>query len=106
MKTWDARKEILVLVALEDGPKHGYEIASHISRASKDFFQLSYGSLYPILHKLEKQEMVLSKWEEGSSGKEKKVYRSTAKGKKQTKSEVDDFKSFIVAFSDLAGVRI
>ena len=105
-KSIDMRKETLILLALNDGPKHGYEIARFLSDSSNDVFSLSFGSLYPILHKLEKNGLVRATWGAGESGKNKKTYNLTAKGKKQRNEEIEGLKTFVSALSNLSGVRI
>ena len=69
-----ARGVFLALLALKDGPKHGYEIAAFIKTKSEGFFSLSFGALYPILHKLEKDQLARASWEEVGGTKQKKVY--------------------------------
>lgn len=105
-KSVDLRKETLILLALNNGPKHGYEIAKFLQESSNDVFTLSFGSLYPILHKLEKSGLVKANWDTESSGKNKKIYNLTSKGRKQRNADLDDFKSFVRAVSNLSGVTL
>jgi len=72
--------EALILTSLEDGPKHGYQLALDLEERGGKRFALKHGTLYPILHDLEKREIIEGAWsDEGPRGK-RKSYRPTAKG--------------------------
>ena len=62
MNDASSRGTFLALLALQDGPKHGYEISTWIEARSRGFFSLSFGALYPILHRLEKEGLVEGAW--------------------------------------------
>ena len=79
--------ELLVLRTLLAGPLHGHGIARHIQRTSADILQVEHGSLYPALHRLEKSGCLTSKWEQGERGRQMRMYRLTAKGRKQLSVE-------------------
>ena len=76
---------ILKIVAL--GPIHGYAIALRVQQISNEVFQLQQGSLYPALHKLEKEKLLSSQWKETETGREAKFYRLTRKGRAQLETE-------------------
>lgn len=86
----------LVLMALLDGPKHGYEISKHIEARSNGFFRMPFGTLYPILHKLEKAELI-----KGEDNGEKKTYKLTALGRKNAAQEVGEFQEYSKAMNRL-----
>jgi transcriptional regulator len=75
--------ELLVLRTLLYGPCHGHGIAKHIQHTSDDVLQVEHGSLYPALHRLEKNGLIASKWEDTPRGREMRMYRLTAKGRRQ-----------------------
>jgi PadR family transcriptional regulator, regulatory protein PadR len=75
--------ELLILRTLLFGPLHGHGIAKHIQRTSEDVLQVEHGSLYPALHRLEKSGCISSKWEQTERAREMRMYRLTAKGRKQ-----------------------
>ncbi|MCB0366135.1 MAG: helix-turn-helix transcriptional regulator [Bdellovibrionaceae bacterium] len=85
------RGTFLVLMALLDGAKHGYEISKYIEERSRGFFRMPFGTLYPILHRLEKEGNVKVKIDDFSGAKSKKVYTLTSSGKKLAKEEVSEF---------------
>jgi DNA-binding PadR family transcriptional regulator len=78
--------EMLVLGALSEGPRHGYQIAMEMAERSNGLFVLQHGTLYPVLHRLEKAKLVRSEWEVGD-GRKRRVYSLTASGRKRLDSE-------------------
>ena len=73
--------EALILSALKSGPKHGYQLALDIEERSGSRFGFKHGTLYPILHKLEKEGLIEGAWsDEGQRGKRKR-YQLTRDGK-------------------------
>src|SRR4029450_2431464 len=75
--------ELLILRTLLFGPLHGHGIAKHIQRTSEDSLQVEHGSLYPALHRLAKSGCIPSRWQQTHRGREMRMYRLTAKGRKQ-----------------------
>ena len=88
---------ILKIVAL--GPIHGYAIALRVQQISNEVFQLQQGSLYPALHKLEKEKLLSSQWKETETGRDAKFYSLTAKGRKQLEAEVENWERLSGAVS-------
>jgi PadR family transcriptional regulator, regulatory protein PadR len=82
-KFFQGTLELLILRTLVFGPLHGHGIARHIQRTSEDVLQVEHGSLYPALARLEKRRCISSKWELGERGREMRMYRLTARGRKQ-----------------------
>jgi transcriptional regulator len=79
--------DMLILQTLQWGPQHGYGISQMIASRSSDVLQVETGSLYPALHRLEKQGWVTSQWKQTESNQRAKFYRLTAAGKRQLISE-------------------
>ena len=93
---------ILKIVAL--GPIHGYAIALRVQQISNEVFQLQQGSLYPALHKLEKEKFLSSQWKETETGREAKFYSLTSKGRKQLEAEVENWERLSGAVSLILSV--
>lgn len=90
--------DMLVLRTLAWGPAHGHQIGKHIQRTTNDFLQMQHGSLYPALHRLEKQGWVTAKWEKAPDrNREFKYYRLTEKGRKQLLAEESQWKQMTEA---------
>lgn len=80
--------DMLILRTLLFGPQHGHGISKHIRQTSEDVLQVEHGSLYPALHRLEKQGWIASKWEKAKDrNRELKYYRLTPAGRKQLEAE-------------------
>jgi PadR family transcriptional regulator PadR len=91
--------ELLILRTLLFGPLHGHGIAKHIQRTSEDTLQVEHGSLYPALHRLEKSGGITSKWEQTHRGREMRMYRLTAKGRKQLTIEQSRWNELVRAMA-------
>ena len=79
--------DMLILQTLRWGPRHGYGIAQMIRANSHEALQIETGSLYPALHRLEKQGWIAADWDVSENGQRVRVYRITAAGRKQLLSE-------------------
>lgn len=79
--------DMLILQMLQWGPQHGYGIGQAIRANSGDLLRVETGSLYPALHRLEKQKWVKAEWKLSDGGQRAKFYKLTAAGKKQLLSE-------------------
>ncbi len=75
--------DMLILQALQWGQMHGYGIAQSIRLKSNEVLQVETGSLYPALHRLERQKWVKSEWKMTESRQRAKFYQITKKGKEQ-----------------------
>jgi len=67
----------LILAILEDRPRHGYEIV----QGARGKLRFEEGTIYPLLHKLERENLLSSQWKKASTGKERKYYTLTRRGK-------------------------
>lgn len=79
--------DMIVLQTLRWGPRHGYGIAQLIRSTSSNALQVETGSLYPALHRLEKQKLISADWETSENGQRVRVYTLTGAGKKQLVAE-------------------
>jgi len=79
--------DMLILKTLQWGPRHGYGIIQAIRSSSSDVLQVETGSLYPALHRLERQGWLSSEWKQTESNQRAKYYRLTAAGRKQLAAE-------------------
>lgn len=79
--------DLLILQTLRSGPQHGYTITQLIQQRSGDRLRVDTGSLYPALHRLEKQRWLSSEWKLSENNQRTKVYALTAAGRKQLTQE-------------------
>lgn len=92
--------DMLILRTLLFGPAHGHAIAKHIQRTSDEVLQVEHGSLYPALHRLERQCWIVSRWERAKDrNREFKYYRLTAAGKKQLANQQSKWKQIAGAIA-------
>lgn len=73
--------ELLILETLDFAPQHGFGIVAHIHTASENLLRVEEGSLYPALHRMEKQKLVAGTWQTTENGRKAKLYTITAAGK-------------------------
>jgi transcriptional regulator len=93
--------DLLVLQTLTWGPRHGYGITQAIRASSRDALQVDTGSLYPALHRLEREGAVASEWAVSENRQRVKVYRLTAAGRRRLVSERSRWERILEA---MAGV--
>jgi PadR family transcriptional regulator PadR len=79
--------DMIILQTLRWGPRHGYGIAQMIRATSREALRVETGSLYPALHRLQKQGWISADWDVSENGQRVRVYRLTAAGRKQLQSE-------------------
>ena len=89
--------DMLILRTLQWGPQHGYAIGATLRRQSAESLKIETGSLYPALHRLEKQGWVTAEWRQTEANQRAKFYRLTAKGKKQLVQERDRWSQLVSA---------
>jgi PadR family transcriptional regulator len=81
---WQGTLALMVLRTLETiGPLHGYGIARRIEQTSCDALLLNYGTLYPMLLKLEQEGYIASEWGVSDNNRKAKYYRLTRAGRKR-----------------------
>src|SRR6185503_9396774 len=75
--------DMLILRTLMWGPQHGHGIGVAIGAGSQDVLRVDHGSLYPALHRLERQGWIDAEWKLTENKQRAKYYRLTAAGKTQ-----------------------
>ncbi len=93
--------DMLVLQTLQWGPQHGYGIVQALRTHSADILQVETGSLYPALHRLERQGWVTSEWKQTESNQRARFYRITASGKKQLASDLSRWQQIVEAIGSV-----
>jgi transcriptional regulator len=89
--------DMLILKTLTVRPVHGYAIAQHIERRSKDVLAVEQGSLYPALERLQKRGLVTSRWGQSPTGRRARYYTITASGRRKLGEEIASFKRVLLA---------
>jgi PadR family transcriptional regulator PadR len=97
--------ELLVLSLLEDQPRHGYDISKLIQIRSGGALRFHVTSLYPLLHRLEKQGLIDGRWVEKAEQRRRRYYGLTPAGKKMLRSKRKSWKDFVAAISQITGIE-
>ncbi len=83
--------DMLVLKVLDDGPLHGYAIATRLERLSREILAVEEGSLYPALYRMEARGWLTSEWSLTDSGRRARFYRLTRAGRTQLAAETESW---------------
>jgi PadR family transcriptional regulator, regulatory protein PadR len=93
--------DLLILQTLQWGAQHGYGIAQAIRAGSSDVLQVDTGSLYPALHRLERQKWIAASWKVSANKQRTRVYRLTAAGRRQLLSERSRWQKLVDAMGSI-----
>ncbi len=93
----------LVLAVLNDAPLHGYGIAREIERRSGNALRFKEGTLYPALHALEREGMIVGAWSREGAGRERKVYEITPAGLAELERRTRTWTEFAAAIFHVIG---
>jgi PadR family transcriptional regulator, regulatory protein PadR len=91
--------DLLILKALSLGPQHGWAISERIQQVSREVVQIPQGSLYPALHRLERQGWIKAEWGASDNNRKAKFYELTRTGRKQLDAETAAWERLTVAVS-------
>ena len=93
--------DLLILKALSLEAQHGWAISERIHQVSRASLQIPQGSLYPALHRLERQKWIAATWQVSANKQRTKVYRLTAAGRRQLVSERSRWQRMVDAMSGI-----
>lgn len=85
---------LLVLKLLEDGDLYGYQMIAELRRRSDDTFRLRAGTLYPLLHSLEEKGLVTAYEQMAESGKSRRYYHLTERGRDTLREKEDAWNTY------------
>jgi transcriptional regulator len=91
--------DVLVLRTLELQPLHGAAIAERIFQTTRGTFQIKAGSLFPALHRLERDGWIEGEWEMPAKGRRVKAYRLTREGRRHLAAEKAAWRRVVTAMS-------
>ena len=93
--------DMLIMRTLQWGAQHGYGISQAIRAHSDEVLQVETGSLYPAMHRLERQGWVTSEWKQTESNQRAKYYRLTAAGRRQLAMERARWAQLVAAIASV-----
>jgi PadR family transcriptional regulator PadR len=93
--------EILILSLLATEPMYGYQISQELSKRSDGYFEMKEGLLYPTLHRMQKEGLLASEWQRAGTGRRRKYYSITAKGREMLGEQSAEWQIFIEQLQSL-----
>lgn len=93
--------DLIILQTLRRGSQHGYGISQAIKATSNELFQVDTGSLYPALHRLERNRWIKAEWGTSENKQRARYYRLTAAGKKHLAAEQSRWAQFVEAMASI-----
>lgn len=94
---------LLLLQLLEERDMYGYELVKELEKRSGNEFSVKEGTLYPALHKLEKQEYIDCYWREQEKGPARKYYRITSAGIDMLQEKTREWNDFVKVMNKVMG---
>ncbi|MBS4176520.1 PadR family transcriptional regulator [Lederbergia citrea] len=94
---------LLMLQLLDERDMYGYELVKELEKRSGNEFSVKEGTLYPALHKLEKQEYIESYWQEQEKGPARKYYRISNAGREMLLEKTREWNDFVSVMNKLIG---
>jgi len=91
--------DMLILRALQHGPRHGLGIADRIQQISQEILRVEQGSLYPALYRLEAQGWVKAEWGLSDNNRKARFYKLTAAGRKQLEAEREHWSRIVMGIN-------
>ena len=92
--------DLMLLSSLALGAKYGYLIQKDVRQASGGRIPLPAGTLYPLLHRLESEKLIRSRWDD-AEGRRRKWYELTAAGQKRLQRQADQWHSYVECIRQL-----
>jgi transcriptional regulator len=97
-----AQSDLLILAVLQSGPAHGYAIIDAIKSRSEGRLDLPEGTIYPALHRLERQGFLTSAWS-SAEGRRRRVYDLSAAGREAVRDRQREWAQFATAMTAVIG---
>jgi transcriptional regulator len=97
--------DLLILKVLALESMHGWAIGQRLKQVSREVLQVSDGSLYPALHKLEQEGWIKSEWAPSENNRRAKYYSLTRMGRKELEKEAANWRRLSAAISQVVNLR-
>ena len=89
----------LLLYLMGQQPMYGYQIIKELEGRSQGYFKFREGTLYPALHRLERADLILGKWQMLPSGRQRRYYHITDKGRRVLAEKMSQWQDFLTAMN-------
>ena len=97
--------DLLILKALSLGPMHGWAVSERLHQVSKAVVQVPQGSLYPALHRLERQGLITHSWGASDNNRRAKYYELTRSGRRRLEAETESWERLSTAIRQILAMR-
>jgi len=97
--------ELLVLSLLEDQSRHGYDMSKLIQLRSGGALRFRVTSLYPLLHRLEKQGWIVGRWVEKPEQRRRRYYSLTPRGREALRAKQQSWRNFVELITRVTGIE-
>jgi len=97
--------DLLILKILAFEPMHGWAISQRLKQISGEVLQVSDGSLYPALHKLEQEGWITAEWKPSENNRRAKFYSLTRIGRKELEKQAADWRRLSAAISHVVQLK-
>jgi PadR family transcriptional regulator PadR len=97
--------DLLILKIIALGPMHGWAIGQRLMQVSGDVLQVSDGSLYPALHKLEQEGWIKATWGPSENNRRAKFYQLTRPGRRHLERESESWRRLSSAISNVVKLK-
>lgn len=91
--------DVLILKALQSGPRHGYALSTWIRETTEGVLQIEDGALYTALHRMEKRSWLSAEWRLSETNRRVKTYSLTSEGREQLEQRSDTWNEYAAAVS-------
>jgi len=98
-----ASTSLLILALLGREASYGYELVKRINAEAEGLFEWQEGTVYPVLHKLEKQGLIRAQWQETASGRRRKYYHLITRGREALAEQAEEWRGFSALVSRMTG---
>ena len=94
---------VVVLEILSRGPMYGYQLCQTIEQRSQEILTLGKGTLYPLLYNLEAKKLVSTEWQTAESGRRRRYYSITSKGKTELAKQKEQLQQLVAGLDLVLG---
>jgi PadR family transcriptional regulator PadR len=101
----DGNVETFLLAVLREGENYGYGIVQELNERAPGLVKFGEGTIYPVLHRLEKRGLVAPTWRTGDSGRRRKYYRLTPKGRSKLSENLTEWNALTQAMQAITGLQ-
>jgi len=96
--------DLLILKVVSLGPQHGWAISERLEQVSTGVVQVQQGSLYPALHRLERQGWIRAEWGPSDNNRNAKYYELTRAGRKQLDAETATWRTLSLTIGQILDI--